>query len=437
MNDAIGRRTSKSRTGTAFATADSITIDYNDRSEVTSAVSNNIAAYNYGFTFDNIGNRSSYTVSGTASTYTANNLNQYTAITQGTTVNPTYDNDGGMLTLPQITGGVWNNTWNCENRLIETYNDTVGRKLEFVYDYMGRRIEKKVYTGTSGTDWTISTHERFVYDGYKCIEVLDGSNNNTILKKFLWGSDDVPLSIHDTITTSAYYYFADANKNIGQLMDANGNTVAQYEYSPFGVQTLATGTYAASNPFRFSSEYYDSETGLAYYNYRYYSPVLGRWLSRDPIEEQGGYNLYGMVDNNAVVYFDFLGTSTDKYVPDNSGKHGGPHVDRYKGSTNVGRYSKDQTPLLHKGKVSPSIPKSNLTKFNKAASKLKGIGPLNLLLDMLPGAILEGQFIGDKMLNENKSFWDAIKELWDRYQDEEFDIEDKDTWEKPCIYCQA
>ena len=49
------------------------------------------------------------------------------------------------------------------------------------------------------------------------------------------------------------------------------------------------------------------ETGLVYYNYRYYSPELGRWLSRDPIEEQGGYNLYGMVGNNPVIQWDKLG----------------------------------------------------------------------------------------------------------------------------------
>ena len=234
VSDAIGRRTSKSRTGTTFTTADSITFGYNDRSEVTSAVSNNITAYNYSFAFDNIGNRSSSTSSGTTSTYTADQLNQYSAITQGTTVNPTYDADGGMLTLPQITGGTWNNSWNCENRLIEIYNDTAGKKLTFVYDYMGRRVEKKVYTGTSGTSWTLSLHERFVYDDYKCIEVLDGTNSNAILQKFLWGGD-TPLSVYDVAATTTYYYFTDANKNIGQLMDSSGNIVAKYEYSPFGV----------------------------------------------------------------------------------------------------------------------------------------------------------------------------------------------------------
>ena len=317
VSDAIGRRTSKSRTGTAFATSDSITFGYNDRSEVTSAVSNNITAYNYGFAFDNIGNRSSYTVAGTGTTYTADNLNQYTAITKGTTINPTYDDDGCMLTWPQIAGGTWNNTWNGENRLIETYNDTAGKKLEFVYDYMGRRVEKKVYTGTSGTSWTLSAHERFVYDGYKCIEVLDGTNSNAILQKFLWGGD-TPLSVYDVAATTTYYYFADANKNIGQLMDSSGNIVAKYEYSPFGVQTFSTGTYAASNPFRFSSEYYDSETGLVYYNYRYYSPELGRWLSRDPIGEAGGSNLYAMVSNSPINSWDSLGLCDCGYDDDES-----------------------------------------------------------------------------------------------------------------------
>ena len=190
--------------------------------------------------------------------------------------------------------------------LVEIYDDTTGKKLEFKYDYMGRRVEKKVYTGSSTTSWALSADLKFVYDGYKLIEVLDGQNSDAILQKFLWSGDEL-LSVYDTAASATYYYFADANKNIGQLMDSSGNIVAKYEYSPFGVQTLATGTYASTNPFRFSSEYYDSETQLVYYNYRYYSPLLGRWLSRDPIEEDGGYNLYGFIDNNPVDYWDYLG----------------------------------------------------------------------------------------------------------------------------------
>ena len=47
------------------------------------------------------------------------------------------------------------------------------------------------------------------------------------------------------------------------------------------------------------------------YQYRYYDPVTGRWPSRDPIEEQGGVNLYAFVGNDGVNYFDLYGLILD------------------------------------------------------------------------------------------------------------------------------
>ena len=46
---------------------------------------------------------------------------------------------------------------------------------------------------------------------------------------------------------------------------------------------------------------------VMYYGYRYYDPKNGRWPSRDPIEEQGGLNLYGFVGNDGVNEIDVLG----------------------------------------------------------------------------------------------------------------------------------
>ncbi len=46
---------------------------------------------------------------------------------------------------------------------------------------------------------------------------------------------------------------------------------------------------------------------VACYGYRYYDPLTGRWPSRDPIEEEGGLNLYGFVGNDGVSRWDFLG----------------------------------------------------------------------------------------------------------------------------------
>jgi RHS repeat-associated protein len=51
---------------------------------------------------------------------------------------------------------------------------------------------------------------------------------------------------------------------------------------------------------------------VAYYGYRYYDPLTGRWPSRDPIGETGGVNLYGFVGNNGVDWIDNLGWQPEK-----------------------------------------------------------------------------------------------------------------------------
>jgi len=48
-------------------------------------------------------------------------------------------------------------------------------------------------------------------------------------------------------------------------------------------------------------------SGVRYYGFRYYNPSTGRWLSRDPAEEQGGLNLYGFIGNSSVNAIDLLG----------------------------------------------------------------------------------------------------------------------------------
>ena len=64
---------------------------------------------------------------------------------------------------------------------------------------------------------------------------------------------------------------------------------------------------AKANPFRFSTKFQDDETDLLYYGYRYYNPCTGRWLSRDPIGEKGGLNVFAFVRNNPVCSRDILG----------------------------------------------------------------------------------------------------------------------------------
>ena len=289
-NDALGRRTNVTRSGSAFSDTNILTYGYNSRSEVISALSNINANYNFAYSYDPIGNRLNSTLAGTAWSYTSNNLNQYTALTSGnTTQSPAYDADGNMT----FRDG-WTQVWNGENRLVEMYNDTA--KLTFSYDYMGRRIEKKVFQQTGGI-WAPQKSLQYVYDGYKLVEEIDTlPDEKPVIRRYTWQPEsqgaDLPLVVTDVASNQSYFYTADGNKNISELVDAAGNVAAHYEYDPFGKINTQNGAYAASNPFRFSSEYFDSETGLVYYNYRYYSPQMGRWINRDPIGEAISYNLF-------------------------------------------------------------------------------------------------------------------------------------------------
>jgi RHS repeat-associated protein len=247
--------------------------------------------------------------------YAANDLNQYSSVdTNDAVVSPLYDEDGGLT-----DDGTLTYTWNGGNRLVTATPKTpaVGdKKLEFLYDYMGRRVRKNT-SAWDGSTWQPSDTALFVYDGWNMIEELDGAG--AVKASYVYGLD-ISQSLQgaggiggilarvDHATDKVHVYFYDANGNVGQLVDStDGSVAAAYEYAPFGGLISAMGTYSGVNPFRFSTKYADDVTGLYYYGYRYYSPVLGRWLSRDPIQEDGGVNLYGFVGNNSIGKLDPLG----------------------------------------------------------------------------------------------------------------------------------
>jgi len=70
--------------------------------------------------------------------------------------------------------------------------------------------------------------------------------------------------------------------------------------------------------FRFSTKYHEPVSGLVLYQKRAYCPELGRWLSRDPIEGDGGLNLYGFCGNNGVNRSDSSGLVSGGFL--NSGE---------------------------------------------------------------------------------------------------------------------
>ena len=108
----------------------------------------------------------------------------------------------------------------------------------------------------------------------------------------------------------AYHPCYDANGNITEYVDTNGVVVAHYEYDAFGNLIPNSSFLTPNSPdfkHRFSTQYYDTETGLIYHKKRYYSPPLNRFISRDPIVERGGLNLYGFCGNDPINKWDYLG----------------------------------------------------------------------------------------------------------------------------------
>ncbi len=95
-----------------------------------------------------------------------------------------------------------------------------------------------------------------------------------------------------------YSYLYDGKGNVISVIDSSQSPVAGYRYDAFGKLMAESGTL--DQPFMFSTKRYDAGTGLSYYGYRYYSAAIGRWITRDPIGEAGGINLYGFVQNDPV-----------------------------------------------------------------------------------------------------------------------------------------
>ncbi len=260
-----------------------------------------------------------------------------------------YDADGNLR-----SDGRWLYTWDGENQLVRmverelAYNAPAGTNppprtmLEFVYDHQHRRSAKRVFrvTGNSGVPDSVASavllsHTLYLYEGWNLVAELDALNLNAPMRTYVWGSDlsgtmagaggvgglllvkHYQYSFHTTTYVKTnksvrYLTHSDANGNVMSLLALEGTDinrlVGTFDYDPFGrrvVDTLPVGQEAC--PIGFSSKYEDRETGMLYYGYRYYSPEMGRWVNRDPIEESGGVNLYGMVGNDAVNRWDYLG----------------------------------------------------------------------------------------------------------------------------------
>jgi len=146
-------------------------------------------------------------------------------------------------------------------------------------------------------------------------------NQNRVLTQYVWGArpghrDE--LVLRDRASTGS----GELDERLYSLMDyfdptsavdTEGEVVERYGFSAFGVREVMAPDWTPRAEswfeweFGFHGQFLDTETGYYNYGFRYYMPEMGRLVSRDPIEEQGGLNLYGFVGNDGVGAVDRLG----------------------------------------------------------------------------------------------------------------------------------
>ncbi len=242
-------------------------------------------AYNY----DAVGNRTTTDKDSLITTYTTNNVNEYTSIVDGGTINPLHDANGNLT-----SDGTKTFTYDYENRLVSVSPGGIAYK----YDPLGRRIEKNV----SGTI------TRYFFDGSRVIEERDGSD--VVVATYVFGIWIDEILTMERGGNTYYYYHQNSLGSVAAVTDSAGVVVERYEYDAYGNASVFDGSYtpligsAIGNPYMFTGREYDIETGFYYYRARYYDPAWGRFLQRDPLGYVDGMNLYEYVRGNTLNWTD-------------------------------------------------------------------------------------------------------------------------------------
>ena len=214
-----------------------------------------------------------------------NSLNQIT-INNGAAFK--YDANGNLL-----SDGARTYQWDAENRLIAVnYMAIPAQATTFRYDGLGRRLA----IVTSGG--TLPSETRYLWCGDSLCQARTAAD--VVTRRYYPEGEVIPAA-----GTLLYY----AKDHLGSVRDVlaaqNGSRVASYDYDAYGNATVSTGRL--STDFRFAGMFYEPESGLYLTNYRAYDPRTTKWLSRDPIGEAGGTNLYAYVTNSPTLSVDPTG----------------------------------------------------------------------------------------------------------------------------------
>ena len=217
-----------------------------------------------------------------------------------------------------------------EVRILASSFGQLEKKVNFVYDAIGRRIEKKVIDQVAFH----SSTTRYVYDGDNIVGQFDEAGN--LLQRNLYSPRSADDILASEITASgvasgisgtagSIYYFKDKLGSISDIVDQNGTVLQKYDYAAFGkILSIKdrngvdiTATPLIKNAFTFTAREYDEEIDMYFYRARYYDANIGRFIQSDP--DPGSLsrpatviNKYAYVSNTPTKFTDPTGQKYGK-----------------------------------------------------------------------------------------------------------------------------
>lgn len=212
-------------------------------------------------------------------------------------------NAAGCVTNVVMSGGEHSRSisldWDSQYRLKSV--SIAGEVAEvYGYDALGRRVF--ISDGVI-TNW-------LVYDGAHVVAEVD--SDGSLKRSYTYGpgiDNILAMGVFDT-ATNTYYFIRDHLGSPVAVIDEQAQVVEQYRYDALGRVNVYDGeggpvlTSQIGSRHLFQGREYSWATGLYYFRARWYDPVTGRWLSKDPIGISGGLNQYVFCGNNPVNFVD-------------------------------------------------------------------------------------------------------------------------------------